>query len=465
VWSPMTTLDPTAAEDERAPLAATKLWHPFADMARVHEHELVIDRGEGVWLWDEDGRRYLDASAGLWHTNVGHGRAEIRDAVNAQLERLATHHIFGDYATRPALELAERLSALAPIPDARVFFGSGGGDAIETAVKLARAYWARVGQPERTHIVSRTGGYHGTHGIGTSISGLPFNRQDFGPLVPHTSVVAHDSADALREEIARVGAERVAAFVFEPVIGSGGLLLPPEGYIEEIAAICNEHDVLLIADVVVSGFGRLGTWYGVERWGLVPDMIVFAKGVTSGYLPLGGVIVSPRLAEPFWREPGSATFRSGLTYSGHATCCAAALANLDIMEREDLLARSRALEVELERELRALEDHALVQSVSAGIGFLGALDFRDDLLERYPTLTVDALAVVRAAGVLTRPLPKGLAVSPPLTASAEDVALVGLGLRRALDHLEGLLEEDEDVLPLSQAAMADLNADLAPVAA
>jgi putrescine aminotransferase len=449
----------------RSSQGGTKLWHPFADMARVREHELVMERGEGIWVWDEGGRRYLDATAGLWYTNVGHGRPEIRAAIHTQLERLETHHVFGDYATRPALELASRLSELAPTPDSRVFLGSGGGDAIDTAAKLARLYWARLGQPERRHIVSRTGGYHGTHGLGTSLSGIPVNRDGFGPLVEDTSTVQYDSADALREQIEHVGADRVAAFVFEPVIGSGGLLLPPAGYLEEVASICRQHEILAVADVVISGFGRLGTWFGVERWGLTPDLIAFAKGVTSGYLPLGGVIASARVAEPFWTEPGAAIFRHGQTYAGHATCCAAALANLDVIEAEHLLARSRELEEPLERELRPLADSSVVQEVRAGLGFFGAFDFRDDLLERYPTLTVDAVAIARAAGILARALPRGLAVSPPLIADPGHLALIGEGLRAALDYLETMLDQDENALPLSASDLAGLNDALTPVAA
>ena len=481
----MSTVQPAIQRDGDRPLGETRLWHPFADMERVRERQVVIERGEGVWLWDERGRRYLDASAGLWYANVGHGRPEIRAAVLAQLERLETHHVFGDYATRPALDLARRLAELAPTADSRVFLASGGGDAIDTAAKLARLYWARLGQPERRHIVSRTGGYHGTHGFGTSLAGIPSNREGFGPLVTETSTVAYDSAQALSYELERLGPERVAAFVFEPVIASGGLLPPPPNYLAEVAELCRKHEVLMMADVVVGAFGRLGTWFGVERWGLEPDLIVFAKGVTSGYLPLGGVLVSPRVAEPFWstsagqapRGSGGASprmtsagevgleLRHGPTFAGHSTCCAAALANLDIIEGEDLLARSRALEGTLERELRGLADHPLVESVSAGVGFLGAFDLRADLLERHPTLSVDAMAVARAAGILTRPLARGLAVSPPLIATERHVSLIGVGLRRALGHLEGLLDGDGRGLPLGGAALARLDDALEPVAA
>ena len=193
----------------------TALWHPFADMARVAGREVVMVRGEGVWLWDRDGRRYLDACAGLWYANVGHGRREIAEAIQAQLHRLETHHCFNDYANEPALELAERLAQLAPHDGSKVFFTSGGGDAIETAAKLARLYWAKLGKPRRRHIVSREGGYHGTNAYGTSLTGIPANREGFGPLVEEVSTVAWDAPEALERELARVGPSRVAAFVVE----------------------------------------------------------------------------------------------------------------------------------------------------------------------------------------------------------------------------------------------------------
>ena len=295
------------------------LWHPFTDMAATTAPIDVV-RGEGVWLWDADGKRYLDGSAGLWYANVGHGRAEIGRAISRQLAELETFHIFGDFTNPPAERLADRLASLAPMPGAKVFLTSGGGDSIETAVKLARLVHAERGEPSRQFVISRSQGYHGTHGIGTSILGLPFT-EGFGELVHHTARVPWDSSEALEEEILRLGSERVAAFVFEPVIGSGGVLVPPEGYLDDVVRICREHGVLAIADAVICGFGRLGTWFGVERWDLEPDMIAFAKGVTSGYLPLGGVIASAAVAEPFFSRPGR-QFAHGSTYSGHATCCA-----------------------------------------------------------------------------------------------------------------------------------------------
>ena len=331
--------------------ADTRLWHAFADMHAVRGNEFVIARGDGAYVWDEDGNRYLDGTASLWCVNVGHGRDEIVEAAMAQMRVLASYQTFGVFANRPALDLAERLADLAPLDDPRIFLGSGGGDAIDTAAKLARRYFAAIGTPERTHLISRSQGYHGTHGMGTSIGGIPANRQDVGPLDPDASVVPYDSLEALEAEIERVGADRVAAVFVEPVIGAGGVRQPAPGYIEGVAELCARTGVLFVCDSVIAGFGRLGTWFGIERWDVRPDMLTFAKGVTSGYLPLGGVVVGAKVAAPFWED--GAWFRHGPTYSGHPTVCAAAMANLDIIEREGLLDRGRELEDEIAPALRA----------------------------------------------------------------------------------------------------------------
>src|SRR5215217_1012914 len=330
---------PMAIADETS-TKTTAFWHPFADMGAVSRAELVIARGEGVYVYDADGRRFLDGTAALWYANLGYGRREVADAVAAQMAKLEAYSAFGDFSNPPANALAARLSALAPMEDAKVFLASGGGDAIDTAAKIARRHWVLQGQPERVHIVSRTNGYHGTHALGTSIGGIEANTANWGPLVPHTSAVAHDSLPALEQEILRVGPERVAAFFCEPVIGAGGVFPPPEGYIEGVADLCEEHGVLLVIDAVICAFGRLGTWFGIERWPEVrPDMITFAKGVTSGYLPLGGVVASGEVAGPFFAEPGGPMLRHGATYAGHPTCCAAALAVLDIYESEGVIER------------------------------------------------------------------------------------------------------------------------------
>ena len=313
----------------------TKFWHPFADMYLVKDAEVVLSAADGVWVTDSAGGRYIDATGGLWYCSVGFGRTEIATAVARQLERLAAYSTFGPFATEPTLALADRLAAMSPIPDAVVFFTSGGSDAIETAGKLVRRYWDVCGHPERRLIVSRENAYHGMHAYGTSLAGIPANRAGYGgALIDEVMVVPTNDVETLHALFAQRGSE-IAAFIGEPVIGAGGVIPPEPHYWPEVSRLCREYDILLVADEVITGFGRLGTTWGTERYAITPDLITFAKGVTSGYMPLGGVLVGSRVREPFWdRAPGGVIFRHGYTYSGHAAACAGGLANLDIIERE-----------------------------------------------------------------------------------------------------------------------------------
>ena len=393
----------------------TSYWHPFADMGAVEASgELAIVRGEGAYVFDAAGKRYFDATAGLWYCNVGHGRAEIADEAAAQMRDLAAYNNYGDLTTRPASELAERVSALAPGPGSKVFFASGGSDAIDSAGKLARRYWSELGKPEKTVLLSRRNAYHGVNGFGTSIGGIDPNRAGFGPLLESVQV-DWDSAEALEETIDKVGADRVAAFFCEPVIGAGGVLAPPGGYLERVQEICRARDVLFVVDEVITGFGRCGSWFASERFGLAPDLLTCAKGITSGYLPLGALIVSPRVAEPFFK-PG-VMWRHGYTYSGHAAACAAALANLDLIEREGLVEGANELERELAEALAPLADHERVREVRAGTGVLAAvaLEVGD------PALLARTMAELRSRGVLSRLLADGaLQISPPLVSTRAD---------------------------------------------
>jgi adenosylmethionine-8-amino-7-oxononanoate aminotransferase len=424
-----------AVTDDRPITGTTRFWHPFADMGAVSRRQLVIERGEGVFVYDDEGRRYLDGTASLWYANIGHGRPEVAEAVAAQMRKLEAYSTFGDFSNRPAIELTERLAATTPMPS-RIFLTSGGGDSIDTAAKIVRRHWVLQGQPQRTHLISRSDGYHGTHGFGTSIGGIEANTSNWGPLVPDVSAVAHDSLPALEAEIQRVGPDRVAAFFCEPVIGAGGVRLPPEGYIEGIADLCAEHGILFVCDSVICGFGRLGTWWGIERWEDVrPDLITFAKGVTAGYLPLGGVVVADHVAEPYFGEPGGPMLRHGATYAGHPTCCVAAMAVLDIYEREGLIARGRELEQPLADALEGFAGHPAVGEVRAGLGFLGAVELSEDALAADPGAVATLAQGAREAGVLVRPLLKGVAVSPPLTCEAEHIELLRAGIEAGLERI------------------------------
>ena len=407
-----------------------RFWHPVADMAAVEASgELLLERGEGSYVWDVDGRRYLDASGGLWFANVGYGRTEIVEAAAAQMGRLHAYSHYGDLSSPSTTALAERLAGLAPVDDPAVFFTCGGGESIETAVKLTRRYWSITGHPERTIVVSRERAYHGLHGFGTSIVGADVFQTGVGPLAGDTMRVPWDSAQALADAIDEVGAERVAAFFCEPIIGAGGVLLPPDGYLLEVERICREREVLFLADEVICGFGRVGDWFASSRVGLRPDLITFAKGVTSGYMPLGGVIASGRVREPFWADDAG-IWRHGYTYAGHATATAAAHPNLDIMEREGLLARARELETELADALSPLTEHELVQELRAGFGVVAAVQPVDpshgDLLTR----------AARAHGILTRTLVGGgLQISPPLVIERDQLDELAGGLKAALDDV------------------------------
>lgn len=414
----------------------TRFWHPVADMSAVAASgELLLDRAEGVHVWDEAGRRYLDATAALWYCNVGYGRVEIADAAAAQMRRLPAYSHYGDVSSRPTTELADRIARIAPMDDAVVFFASGGGESVETAVKLVRRYWSLLGQDDKTIVISRARAYHGLAGYGLSIVGSDAFTVGVGPLPGGTLRVPWDDAGALASAIDEAGPERVAAFFCEPIVGAGGVLAPPPGYLEEARRICRDRDVLFVADEVICGFGRVGDWFASTRFGLEPDVVTFAKGVTSGYVQLGGVIVGGRVREPFW-SPGAGVWRHGYTYSGHATATATAHANLDIMEREALPERARSLESELAAALAPLASHALVSEVRAGLGVLAAVQISPDALAEDATLTDRAVSLAREHGVLTRALVGGgLQVSPALVIDDAGLAELVEGLREALDDV------------------------------
>ncbi len=415
----------------------TRLWHPFAAMGKVDGHELVLVRGEGCRVWDEDGNEYLDATAGLWFVNVGHGRDEIADAVAAQLGTLAAHHVFGDHANRPALDLAERLAGLVPLDDPAVFFGSSGGEAIDTAAKIARRYWALVGQPERTVVVSRRFAYHGTNAYGTSLSGIPAVRDGYGTLVGDVAEVAHDDPADLARALDELDG-RAAAFIGEPVLGAGGVIPPPDGYWPAVEAICRERDVLLIVDEVISGFGRLGRWFGCERYGITPDLMTCAKGISSGYVPLSAVVASGRVRAPFWDE-AAPPFIHGGTYSGHPGACVASMTNLDIIEREGLVQRAAALEPVLGELLAPLAGLPGVADVRS-VGLAGALELDAELLAEHPTVGLAVVGAARERGVLSRFL-RGVAlqISPPLVVTQDELATIVGGIGDAVQDVVAAL--------------------------
>jgi putrescine---pyruvate transaminase len=411
------------------------MWNPFASMPNVATHAVQIVRGQGATVYDAEGRAYLDAIASLWYCNVGHGRVELGDAAAAQMHQLAAYQTYEVFSNAPAEALAERVAALVPISDAKVFFTPGGGsDAVDTAAKLVRAYWRAVGQPAKQVIVGRSHAYHGVNAYGTSLGGIPLNAEPFGQLVPQVEHVPWDDAAALAKLIDNVGADRVGAFICEPVVGAGGVYFPPEGYLADVQQICRDAGVLFIADEVITGFGRTGAWFGSQRYGIEPDMMTVAKGLTSGYLPLGAVIVSPRVAEPFWHAGSAEIFRHGYTYSGHPTACAVGLANLDIVEREQLVSRVRELEPALAAALAPLAGHELVSEVRTGAGLLAGIEIAPSVREADPALAARVVTAARERGVITRLL-RGVAlqISPPFVISAAELHQLAEVLTAALD--------------------------------
>jgi len=406
------------------------LWHPFSDMGAVERGgDFVIDRGEGAHVWDVDGNHYLDATAGLWFTNIGHGRGEVADAAADQMRRLAAYHTFGDFVTAPTVELAEKLAGIAPVPGSKVFFTSGGSDSIDTAAKLARRYWVEAGKPEKTYVIGRKNAYHGMHYAGTALGGLPGNTQGYGVLVPDTATVAWDDVDDLRATIERIGSDKVAAFFCEPVMGAGGVYPPPPDYLTGVRKVCTELDVLFVADEVVTGYGRIGgSWFASSRFGLEPDMVTTAKGLTSGYVPMGAVLVAPRVAEPFFRPDGGTWWRHGYTYSGHATAAAVALANLAIIEREGLLDEASRLEATLVEKLSPLAAHERVAEVRCGTGALAAVQLHE---------VGEAMALaktLRRFGVATRAVGTGgIQISPAFVMTDDEVEDLAARIGKALD--------------------------------
>jgi putrescine---pyruvate transaminase len=412
----------------------TALWNPFANMAAAAGRTVMITGGKGSTVYDADGRGYLDAIASLWYVNVGYGRAELADAAAAQLRELAAFQTFGDFTSGPAEALASRVSGLAPMPGAKVFFTAGGGsDAVDTAAKLARAYWRAVGQPGKQVTISRAKAYHGMNAYGTALGGIPANWDPQVPLVDGVEHVAWDDPAALDKAIAGLGAERVAAFFCEPVIGAGGVYPPPPGYLAAVREICRRHDVLFVSDEVITGYGRTGEWFASGRFGLDPDIITSAKGLSSGYAPIGAVIVGPRVAGPFWQGDGE-WFRHGYTYSGHTTACAVALANLDLIEREGLVGRVAELEPVLARTLAPLAGHPLVGEVRAGTGLLAGVEIAAAARAADPGLAARLVTDIRDRGVITRLVGgTSLQVSPPFVITEPEIARIAEVFAAALD--------------------------------
>ncbi|MPZ88430.1 MAG: aminotransferase class III-fold pyridoxal phosphate-dependent enzyme [Nitriliruptorales bacterium] len=406
------------------------LLHPFARPAATDFIRIVA--GEGAQVVDDQGNRYIDALASLWYCNIGHGQAEVAEAVAEQMARLACFHTFERFTNGPADALCERLAALAPMEGARVFLTSSGSEAVDTAMKLARLAHAVAGRPERTLMVSRRPSYHGVTYGGTALTGLPPNQEHFGPLPGQVVQVGKDDLDGMAALFAERGHE-IAAVIAEPVIGAGGVYPPAPGYLRGLRRLCDEYGAWLILDEVICGFGRLGRWWGAEHYEIRPDLVTFAKGVTSGYVPLAGVLVGRPVREPLEADP-ALVLRHGHTYSGHPTACAAALTVLRITEREGLLDRAVGVGQRLAAGLDQIAKDGLVAEVR-GDGAVWAVGLHPDR---------DALAVrdaMLARGVIARPIGvSAIAFCPPLMIQDHEID-------RCLDALAGALAEPAATAP------------------
>jgi len=372
----------------------------------------------------------------LTGTNAEEGRKILAEAAAKQMGLLASYQIFDVIANRPALDLAERVRGLAPLGErSAVFFTSGGSDSVDTAAKIARRYWVARGEPQRQIIICREGAYHGVNAFGTSLSGIKPNAAGWGALVTQVLRVGRDDLAGLERALdEHEGA--VAAFIGEPVQAAAGVFAPSPGYWDGVKDLCRRRDVLLIADEVVTGFGRLGRWFGSERYDIQPDMIVCAKGLSSGYMPVGAVIVADGVREVLWSAQAGA-FRHGYTYSGHPAGCAVALANIEIIENEGLVERAAELEPVLRAELGALASHPLVAEVRVA-GLLCGVELSAEARQTDPTLVERVVVDARSRGVLVRNLLAAtLQISPPLVIEPQELRLLAHTLRESLDAVAG----------------------------
>ncbi|MBX6321072.1 MAG: aspartate aminotransferase family protein [Rhodospirillaceae bacterium] len=430
--------------------------HPFTHhLGLAKERPRIIVRADGVWLWDSDGNRILDGMAGLWCVNVGYGRTALAEAAYRQMLELPYYNTFFKTATPPAIELAEVLVELTPPGLNRVFYGSTGSDANDTIVRLVRHYWALEGRPQRQIIIGRENGYHGSTMVGASLGGMKYMHAQGGLPLPGFSHIMQPywyglggdmtpeafglkAAQALEERILELGPDTVAAFIGEPIQGAGGVIIPPATYWPEIQRICRKYDILLIADEVICGFGRTGAWFGCDTFGIQPDLMTMAKGITSGYVPLSAVMVGDRVADVLVGKGGE--FAHGYTYCGHPVACAVALANIAILKEERLIERVRdETGPYLAERLATLADHPLVGEVRS-CGLIAAVELVEDKAARRPfdpalEVGVRARDACFRHGLVMRATRDTMLLSPPLIWEKAHIDECVARARAALDEV------------------------------
>ena len=428
--------------------------HPFTDYKALHaKGARVIVRAEGCYLYDSEGHRILDGMAGLWCVNVGYGRRELAEAAYRQLLELPYYNSFFQTAHPPAIELARQLVELTPPQFNRVFFTGSGSEGNDTVVRLVRRYWDLLGQPDRKVIISRRNAYHGSTMAGASLGGMAFMHEQGGLPIPDIVHIAQpywygeggdrspaefglEAARELEKKILELGVNRVAAFIGEPIQGAGGVIIPPDTYWPEIQKICDRYGILLVADEVICGFGRTGHWFGSNLYGLRPDLMTIAKGLSSGYLPIGGVMVGDRVADVLIDKGGE--FAHGYTYSGHPAACAVASANLTILQQENLVSRTRdETGPHLAARWRQIAEHPLVGEARS-VGLIGALELvRDKATRRFFDPRGEVGTICRdfcfQNGLIMRAVRDTMIIAPPLVISREQIDELAEKAWRCLD--------------------------------
>jgi adenosylmethionine-8-amino-7-oxononanoate aminotransferase len=423
--------------------------------AKDNEHPLVIVSGRGEMACDADGKEYIEGLSGLWNLNVGHGRHELVDAAATQMAKLAYESTYSGTTNPPVIELAKRLVGLAYSNMSGVYFTTTGAESNESAFKIARCFWKLQRRPEKVKILSRVHAYHGVTLAAMSATGMAAYHKMFGPLVPNflqapppypyrwpgNGDAGIEAADALEEIIVTQGPETVAAVIAEPVMGAGGVIVPPPSYFPRLRAICDRHDVLLIADEVITGFGRTGRWFALSHWGVEPDLVTFAKGVTSAYLPLGGVLISERIHQCLQEAPPDQKFMHASTYSGHPVCCAVGLRNIAIIEEERLVERAAEVGPRFLSSLEVLGDLPVVGEVR-GLGLMCGIELVEDKTSKKPALGLGAKVAAQALqrGLILRIRPGGaepaigdtICLAPPLMTPQNSLDRIPVVLREAI---------------------------------
>ena len=419
--------------------------HPY--LPSSYEERVIMVSGKGSTLTDVNGKEYLDATGGLWLAQIGHGREELGQVAAEQISTLEYFTSFWEFSNDKAIALAAKLASIAPEQINHVYFTSGGSEGNEAAIKMARYFHFRQGAEERNWIIARRNSYHGIAYGGGSASGFDVYHDGFGPMLPHVAHVSpawpyrsdlyngQDPTDfliaELEETIESIGPDKIAAFIGEPIMGVGGMLVPPDDYWPRVAALLKKHGILLILDEVVTAYGRVGTWFAAQHFGVDPDIIVTAKGITSGYIPLGAVLVADHVAEVLGRDHG---FPMGYTYNGHPTAAAVALRNLEIIEREGLLERAKTIGAYLHQQLRTLLDLEIVGEVRY-VGMMHAVELVADRGTREPLARVNELPdEIRKSGVIVRDCGHNLVLSPPLIMTEDEADRAVAAMRAVLER-------------------------------